>query len=50
MSQHSNLGKVGQMNRGQALHALGKCKKNGDTGSNYYFSVKERLAQLSGKN
>jgi len=49
MSNASNLGKVGQMNSGKIVYALGKCRKNGDTGSSYFFSLKERLAQLNGK-
>lgn len=49
MAQKSTLGKVNEMSAGAVRYALNKAEANGNTGSKYYESLKDRLADLGAR-
>jgi len=49
MAESSPLGKVKNMPVGTVRYAMKKAEKSGNTSSNYYQSLKERMAELGGR-
>jgi len=49
MAVKNNLGKPKNMSFGAVKYALRRSEANGNTGSKYYTSLKERYAELRSK-
>jgi hypothetical protein len=49
MAVKNTLGKVSNMGEGAVKYAIGKCVKNNNTGSKYYASLLDRLAEIGGR-